>query len=192
MLVLLRSLLYFARIEDDKNITAFVLDYDKNNPNGIKLGEEEDKLGIKSSSTRQVFFTDTVVPVENMLSKRGKGFKIALNSLNVGRIKLAAACLDASRRIITESVKYANERIQFKTPISSFGAIQFKIAEMSARTFASDAGSYRAAKDIQNYIDALEAKGKTIQEAELEAFSEYAIEAAILKVYASETLSICF
>jgi len=177
----------FARIEDDKNITAFVLDYDKNNPNGIKLGEEEDKLGIKSSSTRQVFFTDTVVPVENMLSKRGKGFKIALNSLNVGRIKLAAACLDASRRIITESVKYANERIQFKTPISSFGAIQFKIAEMSARTFASDAGSYRAAKDIQNYIDALEAKGKTIQEAELEAFSEYAIEAAILKVYASET-----
>ena len=177
----------FARIEDDKNITAFVLDYDKNNPNGIKLGEEEDKLGIKSSSTRQVFFTDTVVPVENMLSKRGKGFKIALNSLNVGRIKLAAACLDASRRIITESVKYANERIQFKTPISSFGAIQFKIAEMSVRTFASDAGSYRAAKDIQNYIDALEAKGKTIQEAELEAFSEYAIEAAILKVYASET-----
>ena len=177
----------FARIEDDKNITAFVLDYDKNNPNGIKLGEEEDKLGIKSSSTRQVFFTDTVVPVENMLSKRGKGFKIALNSLNVGRIKLAAACLDASRRIITESVKYANERIQFKTPIAQFGAIKSKIAEMSVRTFASDAGSYRAAKDIQNYIDALEAKGKSIQDAELEAFSEYAIEAAILKVYASET-----
>lgn len=180
----------FARIEDDKNITAFIMDYDKNNPNGVKLGEEEDKLGIKSSSTRQVFFTDTVIPVENMLSERGKGFKIALNSLNVGRIKLAAACLDASRRIITESVKYANERIQFKTPISSFGAIQYKIAEMSARTFASDAGSYRAAKDIQNYIDALEAKGKTLQEAELEAFSEYAIEAAILKVYASETSQI--
>ncbi len=177
----------FARIEDDKNITAFVLDYDKNNPNGIKLGEEEDKLGIKSSSTRQVFFTDTVVPVENMLSKRGKGFKIALNSLNVGRIKLAAACLDASRRIITESVKYANERIQFKTPIAQFGAIKYKIAEMSARTFASDAGAYRAAKDIQNYIDALVADGKSLQEAELESFSEYAIEAAILKVYASET-----
>jgi len=177
----------FARIEDDKNITAFILEYDKNNPNGIKLGEEEDKLGIKSSSTRQVFFTDTKVPVENMLSKRDKGFKIALNSLNVGRIKLAAACLDASRRIITESVKYANERIQFKTPIAQFGAIQYKLAEMSARTFASDAGSYRAAKDIQNYIDALLAEGKSHQEAELEAFSEYAIEAAILKVYASET-----
>ena len=177
----------FARIEDDKNITAFILEYDKNNPNGVKLGEEEDKLGIKSSSTRQVFFTDTKIPVENMLSERGKGFKIALNSLNVGRIKLAAACLDASRRIITESVTYANERIQFKTPISKFGAIQAKLAEMSARTFASDAGSYRAAKDIQNYIDSLVKEGKTLQDAELEAFSEYAIEAAILKVYASET-----
>ncbi|NOQ92157.1 MAG: acyl-CoA dehydrogenase, partial [Flavobacteriaceae bacterium] len=177
----------FARIEDDKNITAFILEYDKNNPNGVKLGEEEDKLGIKSSSTRQMFFTDTKVPVENMLSERGKGFKIALNSLNVGRIKLAAACLDASRRIITESVKYANERIQFKTPIAQFGAIKYKLAEMSARTFASDAGSYRAAKDIQNYIDALLAEGKSHQDAELEAFSEYAIEAAILKVYASET-----
>ncbi|MCK4562020.1 MAG: acyl-CoA dehydrogenase family protein, partial [Flavobacteriaceae bacterium] len=177
----------FARIEDDKNITAFILEYDKNNPNGVKLGEEEDKLGIKSSSTRQVFFTDTKIPVENMLSGRGKGFKIALNSLNVGRIKLAAACLDASRRIITESVKYANERIQFKTPIAQFGAIKYKLAEMSARTFTSDAGSYRAAKDIQNYIDALLAEGKSHQEAELEAFSEYAIEAAILKVYASET-----
>ncbi|MDH3323142.1 MAG: acyl-CoA dehydrogenase family protein, partial [Flavobacteriaceae bacterium] len=177
----------FARIEDDKNITAFILDYDKNNPNGVKLGAEEDKLGIKSSSTRQVYFTNTIIPVENMLSERGKGFKIALNSLNVGRIKLAAACLDASRRIINESVKYANERVQFKTPIAKFGAIQYKIAEMSARTFASDAGSYRAAKDIQNYIDALLAEGKSHQDAELEAFSEYAIEAAILKVYASET-----
>ena len=121
------------------------------------------------------------------LSERGKGFKIALNSLNVGRIKLAAACLDASRRILTESIKYANERIQFKKPISSFGAIQAKIAEMGTRTFTTDAGSYRAAKDIQNYIDALLASGKSHQESELEAFSEYAIEAAILKVYGSET-----
>ncbi len=177
----------FARIEDDKNITAFILDYDKNNPNGVTMGAEEDKLGIKSSSTRQVFFNDTVIPVENMLSERNKGFKIALNSLNVGRIKLAAACLDASRRIINLSVNYANERIQFKSPISSFGAIQAKLADMSTLTFASDAGSYRAAKDIQNYIDSLLAEGKSHQEAELAAFSEYAIEAAILKVYASET-----
>ncbi|UCE93837.1 MAG: acyl-CoA dehydrogenase family protein [Flavobacteriaceae bacterium] len=177
----------FARIEDDKNITGFLLEYDKDNPNGVSFGEEEKKLGITSSSTRQVFFNNTVIPVENMLSERGKGFKIALNSLNVGRIKLAAACLDASRRTLTESIKYGNERIQFKKPISSFGAIQAKFAEMATRTFTIDAGSYRAAKDIQNNIDALLESGKSHQEAELIAFSEYAIEAAILKVYGSET-----
>ena len=177
----------FARIENDKNITGFLMEYDKNNPNGVSFGDEERKLGITSSSTRQVFFNDTVIPAENMLSERGKGFKIALNSLNVGRIKLAAACLDASRRITTESIVYANERVQFKTPIAKFGAIQAKLAEMSTRTFTIDAGSYRAAKDIQNYIDDLLTKGKSHQEAELEAFSEYAIEAAILKVYGSET-----
>ncbi|AOW21909.1 acyl-CoA dehydrogenase family protein [Urechidicola croceus] len=176
----------FARIEDDKNITAFILEYDKNNPNGVTLGEEENKLGITSSSTRQVFFNDTMVPVKNMLSERGKGFKIALNSLNVGRIKLGAACLDASRRIINESVKYANERIQFKTPISSFGAIQKKFAEMSTKTFVADAACYRAAKDIQNMIDDELATGKSHADAELAAFNEYAIECAIIKVYASE------
>ncbi len=177
----------FARIEDDKNITGFIMEFDKDNPNGVTLGEEENKLGISSSSTRQVFFSDTKIPVDNMLSERGKGFKIALNSLNVGRIKLAAACLDATRRIITESVKYANTRVQFNNPISNYGAIQAKLADMSTRTFASDAGSYRAAKDIQNYIDALKEKGKSEEEAKLEAYSEYAIEAAILKVYGSET-----
>ncbi|MCF6167787.1 acyl-CoA dehydrogenase family protein [Lutibacter sp.] len=176
----------FGRIEDDKNITAFILEFDKNNPNGVTLGEEEHKLGIVSSSTRQVFFNDTLIPVENMLSDRGSGFKIALNSLNVGRIKLGAACLDASRRIVTESVKYGNERKQFKTAISNFGAIQKKYAEMSTKTFALDAGSYRAAKDIQNMIDSLLANGESHQDAELTAFSEYAIECAIIKVYGSE------
>jgi len=176
----------FGRIEDDKNITAFILEFDKNNPNGVTLGEEEHKLGIVSSSTRQVFFNDTLIPVENMLSDRGAGFKIALNSLNVGRVKLGAACTDASRRIVTESVKYGNERKQFKTAISNFGAIQKKYAEMSTKTFTLDAGSYRAAKDIQDMIDTLLADGKSHQEAELTAFSEYAIECAILKVYGSE------
>ena len=114
-------MIVFARIEEDKNITAFIVEYDPKTPNGILLGEEEHKLGIKASSTRQVFFSDTKVPLENMLSERGAGFKIALNSLNVGRIKLAAACLDACRRINNEAIKYANERKQFKTPISSFG-----------------------------------------------------------------------
>lgn len=180
-------MIVFARIEDDKNITAFIVEYDPENPNGITLGEEEKKLGINASSTRQVFFNDTVVPVENMLSQRAKGFKIALNSLNVGRIKLAAACLDACRRVSTEAIHYANERVQFKTPIASFGAIQYKLAEMATRTFVTDAGSYRAAKDIQNRIDELRAEGKSHQESELDGVEEYAIECAMLKVYASET-----
>lgn len=176
----------FARIENDKNITAFIMDFDKKNPNGVTLGAEENKLGIMSSSTRQVFFGDTLIPVENMLAGRGDGFKIAMNSLNVGRIKLGAACLDASRRIITESVKYGNERIQFKVPISSFGAIQKKYADMCTKAFALDAGSYRAAKDIENMINALLAEGKSHHDAELLAFQEYAIECAIIKVFGSE------
>ena len=178
----------FARIENDKNITAFIMDFDKDNPNGVTLGQEENKLGIISSSTRQVFFNDTLIPVENMLSERGQGFKIALNSLNVGRIKLGAASLDASRRIISLSVKYANERHQFKSPISSFGAIQKKLAEMSTKSFTIDAGCYRAAKDIQNMINALLNEGKSHPVAELTSFSEYAIECAILKVYGSEVI----
>ena len=180
-------MIVFARIEDDKNITAFILEYDKNNPNGVTLGEEENKLGIHSSSTRQVFFNETKIPVENMLSDRGKGFKIALNSLNVGRIKLAAACLDACRRITNEAVNYANERIQFKTPISSFGAIQYKLAEMVTKTYVTDAGCYRAARDIQNRIDDLLTEGKSHQDAELQGVEEFAIECAMLKVYGSET-----
>ncbi|MGB0777302.1 MAG: acyl-CoA dehydrogenase family protein [Flavobacteriaceae bacterium] len=179
-------MIVFARIEDDKNITAFIVEYDPENPNGITLGEEEKKLGIKASSTRQVFFSDTVVPAENMLSERGKGFKIALNSLNVGRIKLAAACLDAMRRITTEGVKYANERKQFKTPIANFGAIQYKLAEMATKTYVTETGSYRAAKDIQNQIDALIKAGASHQEAELQGVEQYAIECAMLKVFASE------
>ncbi|PHQ56841.1 MAG: acyl-CoA dehydrogenase [Lutibacter sp.] len=181
-------MIVFARIEDDKNITAFIVEYDKNTPNGIVLGEEEHKLGIHASSTRQVFFNDTVVPIENMLSERGVGFKIALNSLNIGRIKLAAAGLDASRRIITESVKYANERVQFKTPIAQFGAIKYKLAEMATLTYANNALSYRIARDIQNKIDALHTNGESHQEAELKGVEEFAIECAIAKVYASEAV----
>jgi len=176
----------FARVDDDKNISAFILEYDKENPNGVSLGEEEHKLGIRSSSTRQVFFSDTKIPVENMLSERGKGFKIALNALNIGRIKLSSAIIDAGRRTITESIKYANERKQFKTPIAQFGAIKQKFAEMAARTYATESGTYRAGKDIQNRIDELTAAGKTHQEAELKGIQEFAIECAMLKVYGSE------
>ena len=177
-------LIVFARIENDKYITSFIVENDPNN--GIALGEEERKLGIHSSSTRQVFFTETKVPLENMLSERGNGFKIAMNALNIGRIKLAAACLDAQRRIITEATKYANERRQFKTPIINFGAIKSKIATMAANCYADESASYRAAKNIEDRIALGEAAGNTQQEAKLKGVEEYAIECSILKVAVSE------
>ncbi len=179
----------FARIEDDKNITGFIIENDPEN--GITLGEEEHKLGIRSSSTRQVFFNDTLVPVENMLSERGGGFKIAMNALNVGRIKLAAACLDSQRRIITEAVKYANERKQFKTPIADFGAIKAKLAEMATSAYAGESACYRAAKNIEDRIAIRVAEGNTHQEAELKGVEEYAIECSILKVAVSEDIQNC-
>lgn len=179
----------FARIEDDKNITGFIIENDPSN--GITLGEEEHKLGIRASSTRQVFFTDTKVPVENMLSERGNGFKIAMNALNVGRIKLAAACLDSQRRIITKSVQYANERIQFKTPIASFGAIRTKLAEMATNAYVGESASYRAAASIEQRIQERIAQGNTHQEAELKGVEEFAIECSILKVAVSEDVQHC-
>ncbi|MGB5369914.1 MAG: acyl-CoA dehydrogenase family protein [Flavobacteriaceae bacterium] len=178
----------FARIEDDKNITGFIVENDPKN--GITLGEEEKKLGIHSSSTRQVFFNETKVPVENMLSERGNGFKIAMNALNIGRIKLAAACLEAQRRVVTEAVKYANERIQFKTPIINFGAIKAKIAIMATNAYVGEAASYRAAKNIEDRIAIREAEGNTHQDAELKGVEEYAIECSILKVAVSEDCQI--
>ncbi len=174
----------FARIGNDKYITGFIVENDPKN--GISMGEEEKKLGIHSSSTRQVFFSDTKVPVENMLSERGNGFKIAMNALNIGRIKLAAACLEAQRRIIGEAVNYANERIQFKTPIINFGAIKGKIADMATNTYAGESASYRAAKNIEDRIALREASGNSHQEAELKGVEEYAIECSILKVAVSE------
>ena len=179
----------FARIEDDKNITGFIIE---NNPeNGITLGEEEHKLGIRASSTRQVFFNDTLVPVENMLSERGNGFKIAMNALNVGRIKLAAACLDSQKRITSTALNYALERKQFKTPIADFGAIKMKLAEMATNTYVGEAACYRAAKDIEDRIEARIAAGNSHQEAELKGVEEYAIECSILKVAVSEDVQNC-
>ena len=179
----------FARIEDDKNITGFIVENDPSN--GISMGEEEHKLGIRASSTRQVFFNETKVPVGNMLSERGNGFKIAMNALNVGRIKLAAACLDAQRRVTTGAIKYAVERVQFNTSISQFGAVRQKIAEMATSCYAGESATYRAAKDIEDRIIARENDGASHQEAELKGVEEYAIECSILKVAVSEDVQNC-
>lgn len=183
------TMIVFARIEDDKNITGFIVENDPSN--GISMGEEEHKLGIHGSSTRQVFFSETKVPVENMLGDRGEGFKIAMNALNVGRIKLAAACLDAQRRVIESAVKYANERVQFKTPIAQFGAIKQKLAEMATATYVGESASYRAAKNIEDRIAMRVAEGNSHAEAELKGVEEYAIECSIMKVAVSEDLQSC-
>ncbi|MEO2127652.1 MAG: acyl-CoA dehydrogenase family protein [Christiangramia sp.] len=179
----------FARIEDDKNITGFIVENDPEN--GITFGGEEKKLGIHASSTRQVFFNETVVPVENMLSERGNGFKIAMNALNVGRIKLAAASLDAQRRVTDLATKYANDRVQFKTPIAKFGAIKAKLANMATSAWVGESASYRAAKNIQDRIDIRVANGESHEAAELKSFEEYAIECSILKVACSEDIQNC-
>ncbi|MFL3660602.1 MAG: acyl-CoA dehydrogenase family protein [Polaribacter sp.] len=184
-------MIVFARIENDKNITGFIVEYDRENPNGIVLGEEEHKLGIRASSTRQVFFNDTVVPAENMLSVRGGGFKIAVNALNVGRIKLAAACIDSQRRITETALKYATERKQFKTSIADFGAIKGKLAEMATNVYAGESASYRAAKDIEDRIAMRVEEGNSHPEAELKGVEEYAIECSILKVTVSEDVQAC-
>lgn len=178
---------FFAKIDDDKNITGFVVNRSElEDPASLTLGEEEHKLGIRSSSTRQVFFNDMKVPVENLLGERNNGFKIALNALNVGRIKLAAANLDGQRRILANATQYANERKQFGVAISTFGAIRKKLAEMATGIFVSEAGSYRAAKDIQDKIDELIAGGMNHQEAELKGVEEFAVECSILKVFVSD------
>ena len=154
------------------------------------MGEEEDKLGIVSSSTRQVFFNEVKVPIENMLGERNGGFKIAMNALNVGRIKLGAACLDAQRRILTNAINYADERKQFGVSINTFGAIQEKLAEMAVATFASEAGAYRAAKNMEDAIAENIANGMPHNEAELKGIEEYAIEASVLKVWISDMAQI--
>ncbi len=175
----------FAKIDDDKNLTAFIVE---KGFGGITMNEEEHKMGIKGSSTRQVFFNDCQVPVENMLSERENGFKIAVNILNIGRIKLGASAIGASKAIISHAVNYANERKQFGTAIANFGAIKHKIAEMTTQTFASESACYRAGQNIDDAYDALIAKGLNPSEARLKSLEDFAIECAIMKVHGSEVL----
>ena len=179
----------FARIEDDKNLTGFIVPNDPNN--GIKLSEEEKKLGIHSSSTRQVFFEKTKVPIENLLGERNGGFKIAMNALNVGRIKLGAGNLDGQRRVISGAVDYANNRVQFKQPISNFGSIKEKIAMMATSCYAGESSCYRAASDVQSKIDEYVSNGLSKQESELKGVEDFAIECSILKVGVSEDMQNC-
>ena len=155
---------------------------------GISLGEEEHKMGIKGSSTRQVFFTDCPVPAENVLGEIGKGHLIAFNILNIGRAKLAAAALGATKKASSNSVKYANERIQFKLPISKFGAIKHKLAEQAIRIFALETATYRVAHLIDEKEKSMMVSGTDFAHALLGAAEEYAVECAILKVFGSEVL----
>lgn len=175
----------FAKIDDDKNLTAFIVEKDFG---GITMNPEEHKMGIKGSSTRQVFFNDCPVPVENMLSDRENGFKIAVNILNIGRIKLAAAAVGGSKEVLNQAVNYSNERIQFERPISKYGAIRFKIAEMAAKIYAVEAANYRAGQNIDDAYDALVAGGMDAGKAKLKSTEQFAVECAILKVWGSEVL----
>jgi alkylation response protein AidB-like acyl-CoA dehydrogenase len=175
----------FAKIDNDKNLSAFIVE---RNFGGVTMNEEEHKMGIKGSSTRQIFFNDCKVPVENLLSERENGFKIAVNILNVGRIKLGAAALGGSKRTISTAVNYAKERKQFNTSISNFGAIKHKIAEMTTRVFASESACYRAGQNIDDAYNAFIAGGMDSSKARLKSLEEFAIECAILKVHGSEVL----
>jgi len=175
----------FAKIDNDKNLTAFIVE---KTFGGITMNEEEKKMGIKGSSTRQVFFTDCKVPVENLLSERENGFKIAVNILNIGRIKLGVGALGGSKATISQAIKYSNERKQFGTSISNFGAIKHKIAEVVTKIFASESAHYRASQNIDDAYEAFVSGGMEKGQARLKALEEFAIECAILKVHGSEVL----
>jgi alkylation response protein AidB-like acyl-CoA dehydrogenase len=175
----------FAKIEDDKNLSAFIVE---RNFGGITMNEEEKKMGIKGSSTRQVFFNDCPVPVENLLSDRGNGFKIAVNILNIGRIKLGASAVGACKKVIDNAVNYSNERKQFGTSIANFGAIKYKIGEMATKVYASESACYRVGQDIEDTIESLMENGMPEAEAKLKGTEQFAIECAIMKVHGSETL----
>ncbi|MDH4474447.1 MAG: acyl-CoA dehydrogenase family protein [Fluviicola sp.] len=175
----------FAKIDDDKNLTAFLVEAKSE---GISLNPEEKKMGIKGSSTRQIFFNGVKVPVENMLSERENGFKIALNILNIGRIKLGAGVLGGSKQTIIDSINYANEREQFGRSISKYGAIRYKLAEQAIRIYVIESALYRAGQNIDDAIAALIVGGMEKGAATLKGIEEFAAECAIIKVAGSECL----
>ncbi len=175
----------FAKIDDDANLSAFIVE---KTSSGISLNPEEHKMGIKGSSTRQIFFNDCKIPVENLLSERQNGFKIAVNILNLGRIKLAGAAIGASKEVTSKSIQYANERQQFGRSISKYGAIRHKIAEQAIRIYASEAAIYRASQNVEDATRTLIAGGIDEAKAKLKGVEQFAVEAAIVKVHGSEVL----
>jgi len=174
----------FAKVDGDK-FTAFIIE---RGTEGFTQGPEEHKMGIKGSSTVQLYFQDCKVPVENLLGEIGKGHKIAFNILNIGRLKLAAAALGGAKSATTETVNYAITREQFKQPIANFGAIKYKLAEMAIKIFVGESALYRTANMIDKKEHELLTAGKPFNEALLGGAEEYAIECAMLKVYGSEVL----
>jgi alkylation response protein AidB-like acyl-CoA dehydrogenase len=178
-------MIVFAKIDDDENLTAFIVD---GHAEGISKNPEEKKMGIKGSSTRQIFFNDVQVPVENLLYERQRGFKIAVNILNIGRIKLGGAVLGAAKDACTHAVRYANEREQFGRPISKYGAIRYKLAESAIRLFTKESALYRATQNIDDAIAALKAGGMEHGEATLKGIADFAPECAMMKVLGSEVL----
>lgn len=179
------TLVVFAKIDNDRVLSAFIIDADSP---GVVIGPDEHKMGIKGSSTAQIYFNDVMVPVENLLGKRGEGFRIALSILHMGRIKLGANVIGAAKKAITDSVKYANERKQFGVQISTFGAIKHKLAEQVIRLFASESAVYRVSSDIDILMEKLKSEFGDKGRASIEAISHYAVEAALLKVVGSEML----
>lgn len=171
--------------EGQSGFTGFIIE---KGTEGLSLGNEEHKMGIKGSSTRQVFLSDCKVPKENVLGEIGKGHKIAFNILNIGRVKLAVATLGGAKRNINHAISYANERHQFKVPIASFGAIQSKLADQAIKIWSLETATYRASQLIEDEKKAQLKEGKSYSEAVLNAAEEYAIEAAMLKVLGSEVL----
>ena len=175
----------FAKVENDRVLSAFIVE---SKWPGVVIGPDEHKMGIKGSSTAQVYYNDVKVPVENMLGNRGEGFRIALSILHMGRMKLGANVIGAAKETITQSVRYANERKQFNTKIANFGAIKHKLAEMVIRTFAHESAIYRVSQDIDDLIEKYRAEGCEYGRAAIDAISHYAVEDAILKVNGSEML----
>jgi len=175
----------FAKIDDDKNLSAFLVEAKSE---GVSLNPEEKKMGIKGSSTRQVFFNNVKVPVENMLSEREAGFKIALNILNIGRIKLAAGVMGGAKATINDALKYSTEREQFGRSINKYGAIRHKLAEQAIKTYVVESATYRAGQNIDDAILGHVKEGLDKGKATLKGIEDYAIECAILKVAGSECL----